>query len=82
MDLRYLEQITDGEQMMAIAKLLDAILKKYAGRQTRLSKVLDQLMADLEEKGFAGIPGGPGLSDMAMPRRYEVAGCVNRYRGR
>ncbi len=81
-DLRYLEQITDGEQMMAIAKLLDAILKKYAGRQMRLSGVLDQIMADLEEKGFAGIPGGPGLSDMAMPRRYEVAGCVNRYRGR
>ncbi|MDE6567449.1 MAG: ABC-ATPase domain-containing protein, partial [Lachnospiraceae bacterium] len=82
MDLRYLEQITDGEQMMAIAKLLDAILKKYAGKQMRLSKVLDQIMADLEEKGFAGIPGGPGLSDMAMPRRYEVAGCVNRYRGK
>lgn len=81
-DLRYLEQITDGEQMMAIAKLLDGILKKYAGRQMRLSGVLDQIMTDLEEKGFAGIPGGPGLSDMAMPRRYEVAGCVNRYRGR
>lgn len=81
-DLRYLEQITDGEQMMAIAKLLDAILKKYAGKQMRLSKVLDQMMADLEEKGFDGMPGGPGLSDMAMPRRYEVAGCVNRYRGR
>ncbi len=81
-DLRYLEQIVDGEQMMAIARLLDAILKKYEGRQIRLSKVLDQLMADLESEGFAGIPGGPGLSDMAMPRRYEVAGCVNRYRRR
>lgn len=81
-DLRYLEQITDGEQMMAIAKLLDGILKKHAGKQIRLSKVLDQIMNDLEEKGFAGMPGGAGLSDMAMPRRYEVAGCVNRYRGR
>lgn len=81
-DLRYLEQITDGEQMMAIAKLLDGILKKHAGKQVRLSKVLDQIMNDLEEKGFAGMPGGAGLLDMAMPRRYEVAGCVNRYRGR
>lgn len=79
-DLRYLEQITDGEQMMAIAKVLDAILKKYDGQQILLSKVLDQIMRDLEEKGFAGIPGGAGLSDMAMPRRFEVAGCVNRYR--
>lgn len=81
-DLRYLEQITDGEQMMALAKLLDAILKKYAGKTIRLSKILDQIMADLEKKGFAGIPGGPGLSDMAMPRRYELAGCINRYRRR
>lgn len=81
-DLRYLEQITDGEQMMAIAKLLDAVLKNYAGRQIRLSKVLDQIMTELEEKGFAGMPGGAGLSDMAMPRRYEVAGCINRYRRR
>lgn len=81
-DLRYLEQITDGEQMMAIAKVLDAILKKYDGQQILLSKVLDQIMRDLEEKGFAGIPGGAGLSDMAMPRRFEVAGCVNRYRRR
>lgn len=81
-DLRYLEQITDGEQMMAIAKLLDAVLKKYAGKQICLTKILDQLMADLDEKGFAGIPGGPGLSDMAMPRRYELAGCINRYRRR
>lgn len=81
-DLRYLEQITDGEQMMAIAKLLDAVLQKHAGRQIRLSKVLDQIMAELEKKGFAGMPGGPGLADMAMPRRYEVAGCINRYRRR
>ena len=68
--------------MMALAKLLDAILKKYAGKTIRLSKILDQIMADLEKKGFAGIPGGPGLSDMAMPRRYELAGCINRYRRR
>lgn len=79
-DLRYLEQITDGEQMMAIAKILDGILRKYAGKRIVLSEVLDQIMHDLEEKGFAGIPGGAGLADMAMPRRYEIAGCVNRYR--
>lgn len=81
-DLRYLEQITDGEQMMAIAKILDGILRKYQGKRVVLPEVLDQIMGDLEQKGFAGIPGGAGLADMAMPRRYEVAGCINRYRGR
>lgn len=79
-DLRYLEQITDGEQMMAIAKLLDGILREYAGQTILLSKILDQVMRNLDSKGFAGIPGGAGLADMAMPRRYEVAGCINRYR--
>lgn len=79
-DLRYLEQITDGEQMMAIARLLDGILRKYENQTIRLSEVLDQIMEDLDMKGFAGMPGGESLSDMAMPRRYEVAGCINRYR--
>lgn len=79
-DLRYLEQITDGEQMMAIAKILDGILKEYAGRTIKLSAVLDQVMGQLEREGFAGMPGGSSLSDMAMPRRYEINGCVNRYR--
>lgn len=81
-DLRYLEQITDGEQMMAIGKLLDGILHTYAGRKVKLSSVLDEIMGELDSKGFAGMPGGQGLSDMAMPRRFEVGGCVNRYRRR
>lgn len=81
-DLRYLEQITDGEQMMAIGKLLDGILHSYAGRKVKLSSVLDEIMGELDSKGFAGMPGGQGLSDMAMPRRFEVGGCVNRYRRR
>lgn len=79
-DLRYLEQITDGEQMMAIARILDGILREYEGQMIKLSEVLDKVMNDLDVKGFAGMPGGAGLSDMAMPRRYEVAGCINRYR--
>lgn len=79
-DLRYLEQITDSEQMMAIGKLLDAILKTYAGKKIALSEILDTVMGELDSKGFAGMPGGQGLSDMAMPRRFEVGGCVNRYR--
>ncbi|MCH5268759.1 MAG: ABC-ATPase domain-containing protein [Lachnospiraceae bacterium] len=79
-DLRYLEQITDGEQMMAIGKLLDGILKTFAGKKITLSKVLDTVMDELDSKGFAGMPGGQGFADMAMPRRYEVGGCVNRYR--
>lgn len=79
-DLRYLEQITDSEQMMAIGKLLDGILKTYAGKTVKLSKILDEIMGELDKKGFAGMPYGQGLADMAMPRRYEVGGCVNRYR--
>lgn len=79
-DLRYLEQITDGEQMMAIARILDGILRRYEGKRVVLPEILDRIMNELDEKGFAGMPGGIGLSDMAMPRRYEVAGCVNRYR--
>lgn len=78
-DLRYLEQITDSEQMMAVAAILDGMQQEFAGKKMKLSQMADLIMGRLEKQGFDGMPGGKRLADMAMPRRYEVCGCVNRY---
>lgn len=77
-DLRYLEQIMDSEQMMAIAAILDGMQQEFAGKKMKLSQMAEIVMDRLEKQGFAGMPGGKRLTDMAMPRRYEVCGCVNR----
>lgn len=76
-DLRYLEQITDSEQMLAIAKILEWTCKKYGGRSVEMRVVLDDVMEQLAKKGLSFVAGNV-VSNMAMPRRMEIAGCINR----
>lgn len=77
-DLRYLEQITDEEQLMAIAKITDYLEQKEFYNET-LSKAVDICLAEIAKSGFGPISGGRVLSDMAMPRKQEICGCINRY---
>ena len=79
-DLRYLEQIIDSEQMAAIARSLVVILEQYAGQKIQVSQAVSELVDALERDGLNVLSNGNG-SDLAMPRRAEMAGCLNRYRG-
>lgn len=80
-DLRYLEQITDGEQMLAIAKALEYLRRKYGGKTVAMEKLLDSVMELLEKDGICALSEGSVVPNMAMPRRLEVAGCLNRFIG-
>lgn len=81
-DLRYLEQITDGEQMLAIAKALEYFRKKYGGKTVAMGKLLDSVTELLEKHGICALSEGSVVPNMAMPRRLEIAGCLNRFIGR
>ncbi len=78
-DLRYLEQITDGEQMLAIAKILEYLKKRYGGRTAGMKEILDFVVDMLEKKGLDVLAEGSVVPNMAMPRRMEIAGCINRF---
>lgn len=80
-DLRYVEQIADGEQVMTLGYLLAyAESNLFNGRNT-LQKVVDTLMDTIEKKGLASIvPGSYLPSGLALPRRQEIFACFNRYR--
>lgn len=78
-DLRYLEQITDTNQMNGIAKVLDYLQETYAGKEMSVAEMAEHIMEALEGKGFSGIGKGSLLTDMAMPRKYEICGCINRF---
>ena len=80
-DLRYLEQSTDGEQMLAIAKALEYLRRKYGGKTVPMEKLLDSVMELLEKDGICALSEGSVVPNMAMPRRLEVAGCLNRFIG-
>ncbi len=78
-DLRYLEQITDAEQMMALAKVLEYLMKKNGGKNVVLNAAVDEVIIKLEKLGFHILCQGNVVPNMAMPRKVEVMGCVNRF---
>lgn len=80
-DLRYLEQLADQEQLSALAQIVKyAELNVLDGKKT-LEQVVDILETLLTQKGFGGICGERNIaSGLAMPRRQEIFACLNRYR--
>ena len=69
-DLRYVEQIADTEQVVMLGQIL-----KYA------LQIVDAVFDVIGKKGMGGIYGGRYLpTGLAMPRRQEVFACLNRYR--
>lgn len=80
-DLRYLEQLADSEQLTMLAYILKyAELKVIDGKRT-LIQVVDILEDILDQKGFAGICGDKNVGGaLAVPRRQEIFACLNRYR--
>ena len=78
-DLRYLEQIADGVQMNGIAKVLDYLQETYSGKEMSVADMAERVMEELEGRGFKEIIKGSLLTDMALPRKCEICGCINRY---
>ncbi len=80
-DLRYVEQLTDTEQLHTLGSLVKyAQFHLFDGKKT-LSQVVDVLDKLLEEKGLSAICEGSYIpSGLAMPRKQEIFACLNRYR--
>ncbi|WP_456447365.1 ABC-ATPase domain-containing protein [Oceanithermus sp.] len=75
LDLRGLEQLVDPSQTRAIGHLM-AQLQELAGDRT-LAQLLTQLERELDEHGLHLLDPAP---ELARPRRYELAGAINRLR--
>ena len=79
-DLRYVEQLVDAEQLNALAHIVKyAKLHVLDGRRT-IQEAVELLEKRLQEKGFAGICDGGVPGNLAMPRKQEIAATLNRYR--
>ncbi|MEH2944549.1 ABC-ATPase domain-containing protein [Lachnospiraceae bacterium KK002] len=80
-DLRYVEQLTDTEQLTSLGYLVKyAQLHLFDGKKS-LSETVEEFCKLLDKKGLAAVcegsyvPGG-----LAMVRRQEIFACLNRYR--
>ena len=80
-ELRYLEQLRDGEQTMALACLLKYLQLQAMDGKKNMPTLADQLEALLNNQGLEGLfEHGDVRSSLARPRRQEILACVNRYR--
>ncbi|SER48173.1 Predicted ATPase of the ABC class [Gracilibacillus ureilyticus] len=83
-DLSYVEQLIDNSQTNMIAEIISYLeKKKILDKERTLAELLDYLESLMDEKGiqiFGPFPNQhPG--DLARPRRFEIAACLNRMRG-
>lgn len=80
-DLRYVEQLCDSEQVNTLGYVMKyAITQMMDGRHT-LSEMAEFICRKITEKGLGEIYGGRYVpAGLAVPRKQEIAACLNRYR--
>lgn len=81
-DVRYLEQLTDPEQLTALAYGLLYMEKHLFDGKTTLTDCADRLWERVSRDGLSALCAETSaVPDMAMPRRQELLAALNRYRG-
>lgn len=79
-DVRYMEQLLDHEQLTALAYIIKYAKKNvFDGRKT-IQEGVEQIVKCLKENGLTGICDGRVPGNLAMPRKQEIAAVLNRYR--
>lgn len=80
-DVRYVEQLMDSEQLIMLGHLLKyAQTKVFDGKKT-LQEVVEILVQMINHQELEKICGGGCLPcNLAMPRKQEIFACINRYR--
>ena len=80
-DLRYVEQLADTEQVVMLGYILKYVLQNMSGGKKTLQEIVEAVFHIIGQKGMQGIYGGKYLAaGLAMPRKQEVFACLNRYR--
>lgn len=80
-DLRYLEQIADSEQMASLGLLLKYACEHLVDGKKTIHDIVQWVKKELDEKGLAFLAAGGYVSGgYAMPRVQEIYSCFNRCR--
>lgn len=80
-DMRYVEQLVDHEQMSALGAMMAQLITKSMDGKKTITELVDLVEKQFEQKGFSSLSGGSYVSsNMARTRRQEMFACLNRYR--
>ena len=82
-DLRYVEQITDSEQVTALGYCIRYAQKHLLDGRKDLRRIVDELEQTIRKDSLAALcESSSSIPCMAMPRRQEIfaCACFDRYR--
>lgn len=78
-DLRYVEQLADGEQSAALGWCMVYAQRRLMDGRRTLRQIVDELDRLMEEQGLPALCGSPsGVPFLARPRRQEIFACFDR----
>ena len=80
-DLRYLEQIADSEQMASLGLILKYACEHLIDGKKTIDEIVQWIIKELNSRGLAFLAdGGYIAGGYAMPRAQEIYSCFNRCR--
>lgn len=80
-ELRYLEQIVDSEQITALGYIMNYAEENIINNTKTLREVTSEILNYISKNGLISIsPLHYGMGCLAMPRKQEIMACFNRYR--
>ena len=80
-DISGLEQLVDDSQTNCIAVMIEYFKNKVLDEKLTLSQAADRIYEKIEKDGLDSISSYIGhLGNLALPRKQEFCGAVNRYR--
>lgn len=80
-NVRYLEQLADAEQTMALAYLLRFGLEQIVDGKKTLRQTVEMIFNTLEKRGWEAFCSSYVPCGLAKPRKQELFACFNRFRG-
>lgn len=81
-DLRYVEQLADTEQLTCLGYLVKYMEDQQLDGTRSIKDVVDAVLEKIDKDGLSTICDGDYLpGNLAVPRREEIFSCLNRYRG-
>lgn len=80
-DVRYLEQLIDSGQTIAIGYMLKYCMEQMVNERSSMGEIVDALYHKIEKNGMhVFVPRGYSAGFPVMPRKYEVMAAWNRFR--
>lgn len=80
-DMRYVEQLVDTEQMQALAVIMQYTQKRKMNGEHTIQKIVEEIYEILMKQGWKGIIENRDIpGNLVIPRKQEIFACINRYR--